>query len=130
MRVSIVSLLATTLAISVSATGVQYTVITIETSQDESNPDGANSTIVVPVGPLYKNKTALASVSKLSILRDDSVSCIPYYAEIATGPHGNPFTFGHPVEFPDDPVVVGSIMCTGAMGQEAITNVSRKSTTP
>ncbi|KAI1145267.1 hypothetical protein F4825DRAFT_257713 [Nemania diffusa] len=114
MRVAIFSLLAATFAIAAPTGGFLRTTVILETSHmGFVNPK--NVTVIVPVGPIYRNKTALASVSKLYILNDDSISCIPYYGEIASGPHGNPFTFGHPSVLPKIPIAIGSIMCTSNM---------------
>ncbi|KAI1198912.1 hypothetical protein F5X97DRAFT_322970 [Nemania serpens] len=89
------------------------TTVVVENSQAKEGFHHANTTIDVPVDALYRNPPALAAVSKLYILRDDSVSCIPYYGTFASGPHGQPFTFGHPSVMPSGAVHVGSILCTG-----------------
>ncbi|KAI1183636.1 hypothetical protein F5B17DRAFT_415292 [Nemania serpens] len=90
------------------------TTVVIETSRGRAGFGfhHANTTVEVPVGHIYRNPPALAAVSKLYILRDDSVSCIPYYGAFATGPHAQPFTFGHPSEMPGGSVHVGSLLCT------------------
>ncbi|KAI1160597.1 hypothetical protein F5B18DRAFT_654469 [Nemania serpens] len=89
------------------------TTIVIENSQARAaGIRHPNTTIDVPVGPIYRNRPALAAVSKLYILHDDSVSCTPYYGTFASGPHGVPFTFGHPSVMPGGTVRVGSILCT------------------
>lgn len=92
------------------------TTIVIENSQGRAGGGGGirhpNATIDVPVGPIYRNRPALAAVSRLYILHDDSVSCTPYYGTFASGPHGVPFTFGHPSVMPKGNIRVGSILCT------------------
>ncbi|KAI0509516.1 hypothetical protein F5B22DRAFT_324277 [Xylaria bambusicola] len=74
-----------------------------------------NQTIEVPVGPVYRNGSALGRVSTLYLLDNTAVTCIPYLSEKPTGPHGNPFTVGHPAVLSEDtPVTVGNILCTHA----------------
>ncbi|KAI0802926.1 hypothetical protein GGR55DRAFT_663527 [Xylaria sp. FL0064] len=92
-----------------------HVLIAVETfHQDTGN--GAhltNTTISVPVGPPYRNASALNAVTTLYTLGSESVSCIPYLSEIPIGSHGNPFTFRHPAELAqNDTVLVGSIVCT------------------
>ncbi|KAI2624466.1 hypothetical protein GGS21DRAFT_493877 [Xylaria nigripes] len=74
--------------------------------------DRTNTTITVPVGPLYRNEEVLDQVSTLYLLDGDGVSCIPYQSADGTGPHGLPFTVGHPSYLSTNTVVVGSIQCT------------------
>ncbi|KAI0104731.1 hypothetical protein GGR51DRAFT_572668 [Nemania sp. FL0031] len=114
MRLPLLSLLAATFAAALPSGSILRTTAVVVEGVHGARADAgvSNSTIIVPVGPLYRNKTVLAAVTALYILRDDAISCIPYYAEIATGPHGHPFTFNHPVTLSEEPVVVGSILCT------------------
>ncbi|KAI1117891.1 hypothetical protein F5Y14DRAFT_447832 [Nemania sp. NC0429] len=119
MRIALIPffpLLAAALAVGppphheVSCTTTPCTTIVIENSRSTEG----NTTIDVPIGPIYRNKRALAAVSALYILRKSSISCIPYFGPFATGPHGMPFAYGHPSVMPDEDVQVGSIMCTDA----------------
>ncbi|KAI1826269.1 hypothetical protein F4861DRAFT_497685 [Xylaria intraflava] len=86
--------------------------IVVEASHGGAGSGLTNTTITVPVGPLYTNKAALAAVSTLYLLDDETVSCIPYQSEDGTGTHGLPFTVGHPSFLSTNTVVVGSIRCT------------------
>ncbi|KAI1131468.1 hypothetical protein F5Y10DRAFT_262230 [Nemania abortiva] len=115
MRFALLPLLSATLAAAspIGMGGPQHTTIVIEGGHSKNDTHFTNSTIVVPVGPQYRNHTALAAVSKLYIVNDDTITCIAYYAEIASGPHSHPFTFGHPAVMSKTPVTVGSIRCTG-----------------
>ncbi|KAI0903519.1 hypothetical protein F4823DRAFT_568613 [Ustulina deusta] len=83
--------------------------------EDGAGRRDTNATILVPVGELYRNRSALNEVSTLYLLDDEAVTCIPYISEIPTGPHGHPFTVGHPsVLSSDSAVIVGNILCTHA----------------
>ncbi|KAH8164538.1 hypothetical protein CIB48_g3713 [Xylaria polymorpha] len=91
---------------------IQHTTIAIEAFHGEARAGLANLTLVIPVGPAYINKAALHAVSALYILEDDGVTCIPYSAEFAGGPHGNPFTFGHPAIMSENMAAIGCLVCT------------------
>ncbi|KAI1349786.1 hypothetical protein F5Y01DRAFT_326955 [Xylaria sp. FL0043] len=93
-----------------------HVLIAVETfHEDTGNGNGAhltNMTISVPVGPPYRNASALNAVTTLYTLGSESVSCIPYLSELPLGSHGNPFTLHHPAELAQkDTVIVGSIIC-------------------
>ncbi|KAI1358247.1 hypothetical protein F5Y08DRAFT_322275 [Xylaria arbuscula] len=98
----------------------EHVSIIVETIYHESDSAAAptNTTIVVPVGPVYRNPSALASVSTLYLLDNAAVTCIPYLSAMPTGPHGHPFTVGHPAVLSESgsgaPVTVGNIVCTHA----------------
>ncbi|KAI0448172.1 hypothetical protein F4803DRAFT_545696 [Xylaria telfairii] len=106
------SFLAAAFAAASPTEWIQHTTIAIEAFHEAARPSLANLTVVIPVGPAYANKEALHAVSALYILEDDGVTCIPYSAEFASGPHGNPFTFGHPARMSKNMAVVGSVVCT------------------
>ncbi|TGJ83800.1 hypothetical protein E0Z10_g4963 [Xylaria hypoxylon] len=114
MRTIIISLLTAALAVASPTKGLLQAIIVIEASHGGPGTNATNSTISVPVGPLYRNKTALAEVSTLYLVNDRRLSCIPYMADIATGPHGFPFAVGYPAVMSNDTVTVGCILCTYA----------------
>ncbi|KAI0454604.1 hypothetical protein F5B21DRAFT_504079 [Xylaria acuta] len=104
-----VALLLLTAAFAVA---MPITTIVIETLHEGAETGLTNLTITIPVGPPYRNAAVFRAVSALYILENDATSCIPYSSELATGPHGHPFTFGHPARFSKNKGVVGSFVCT------------------
>ncbi|KAK5630356.1 hypothetical protein RRF57_006071 [Xylaria bambusicola] len=94
----------------------EHVAIAVETLHRRGNEIAlTNKTIEVPVGLVYRNSSVLRRVSALYLLDNTAVTCIPYLSEMPTGPHGNPFTVGHPaVLSADTPVTVGNILCTHA----------------
>ncbi|KAI8949460.1 hypothetical protein F4801DRAFT_603267 [Xylaria longipes] len=93
------------------AVALPHATVVIEALHKGARMRFANLTITVPVGPTFR--TALHGVSALYILENDGTSCIPYSSELASGTHGNPFTFGHPTRFLSENIaVIRSIVCT------------------
>ncbi|KAI0554683.1 hypothetical protein F4679DRAFT_524561 [Xylaria curta] len=80
MRI-LISLL--TAAFAVALPTKMITTIAVEALQKGSRTGITNSTITVPVGPVYK--AALHAVSALYVLDNDATSCIPYHSEHAFG---------------------------------------------
>ncbi|KAI1419205.1 hypothetical protein F5Y12DRAFT_779058, partial [Xylaria sp. FL1777] len=71
------------------------------------------TTIRVPVGPAYRNKTVLNKVSVLYSLGSPNVTCDAEVSEISTGFRSNAFRLGHPAVLSEtSTVIVGFIVCT------------------
>ncbi|KAI8627177.1 hypothetical protein F5Y19DRAFT_487128 [Xylariaceae sp. FL1651] len=83
--------------------------IIIEASHGGAGSDLTNTTIIVPIGPVYTNEQALAEVSSLYLLTPLGTTCTPYANEDGTGTDGLPFQVGKPSLLSTNTVVVGSI---------------------
>ncbi|KAI4602818.1 hypothetical protein KJ359_008038 [Pestalotiopsis sp. 9143b] len=121
MRTSSVIASAAALAGIAFAAPVEYATATIviEASHGGAGSDLTNTTISVPIGPVYTNEQALAEVSTLYLTGADgvdvtTVTCTPYKAENGTGTGGLPFTSSKPSYLSTNTVVVGSIVCDSA----------------
>ncbi|GAP92605.1 hypothetical protein SAMD00023353_9200170 [Rosellinia necatrix] len=115
MRFTLLSLLPAALAGVLPRYHPPCATVVIETSHNHLGIGPTNNTILVPIGPMYRNKTALAEVSTLYIPFYDGVTCIPYESEDGQGSHGNPFSYGFPTILQNgENVVVGSLYCISA----------------
>lgn len=94
----------------------EYVKVKVEAIHQGGESENTNETITVPVGQVYRNTSVLNSVSTLYLLDNAAVTCIPYLSAMPTGPHGHPFTVGHPAVLSEGgaPVAVGNIVCTHA----------------
>ncbi|KAH6659069.1 hypothetical protein BKA67DRAFT_529257 [Truncatella angustata] len=95
--------------------------IIIEASHGGAGNGLTNTTIVVPVGPVYTNPDALSTVSTLyltaaSEVAVESISCTPYQTTNGTGGHGLAFTSSTPSFLSTNTVQVGSIVCVSSTG--------------
>jgi hypothetical protein len=78
---------------------------------------GINTTLVVPIGPVFNNNQALETVSTLylydaiGIPSTAAAQCTPYLNADGTGNSGRPFKVGEPSRLSTNTVVVGSIVC-------------------
>ncbi|KAH7311320.1 hypothetical protein B0I35DRAFT_437894 [Stachybotrys elegans] len=82
----------------------------------ENRRTGVNSTVPVPIGPIFTGDAALSAVSTLYLTGStgvpvDTVICTPFRNIDGTGNGGLPFTFGSPSFLSLNTVVVGSIVC-------------------
>ncbi|KAL7629234.1 hypothetical protein AAE478_000754 [Parahypoxylon ruwenzoriense] len=90
--------------------------IVVEASHGGAGQGLTNTTIIVPVGPVYINRGDLDAVSTL-YLTDvqgyplDRVSCTPYRSTDGSGTHGRPFTSTEPSLLSTNTVQIGSIVC-------------------
>ncbi|KAI1418980.1 hypothetical protein F5Y12DRAFT_780286 [Xylaria sp. FL1777] len=86
--------------------------VVVETAHGAAYNDRTNTTITVPIGPVYTNNTALNAVSTLYLLGPNTATCTPFKGQDGTVNGGLPFTVGHPSLLSTNSVVVGSLVCT------------------
>lgn len=114
MRTTAFALSAAALATAASAQKTAQ--ITIEASHGGAGSGLTNTTVEVPIGPVYTNAEALAAVSTLYLtgaegVPVDHVTCTPYHATNGEGSGGLPFTSASPSRLSTNTVQVGSIQC-------------------
>ncbi|KAF3024217.1 hypothetical protein E8E14_010890 [Neopestalotiopsis sp. 37M] len=93
--------------------------IIVEASHGGAGSGLTNTTIWVPIGPVYTDSDALSEVSTLYLTAATevdvtSVTCTPYRATDGEGTGGLPFTSSQPSYLSTNTVVVGSIVCTSS----------------
>ncbi|KAI0876200.1 hypothetical protein GGS24DRAFT_452321 [Hypoxylon argillaceum] len=112
MRTAALTLLAATLASAITTPCTPAeAIVVVEASHGGAGSDLTNTTIVVPVGPVYTNDAVLDTVSTLYLLSPSTVTCTPYKLADGTGTSGLPFTVGHPSLLSTNTVQVGSLVC-------------------
>ncbi|KAI0096757.1 hypothetical protein GGR51DRAFT_542748 [Nemania sp. FL0031] len=112
MRTAAFALMAAALASAAPASRSESATIVVEASHGGAGSGLTNTTITVPVGPVYTNTAVLDTVSTLYLLSPDTVTCTPFKNADGTGNGGLPFTVGHPSLLSTNTVVVGSIVCS------------------
>ncbi|ETS83512.1 hypothetical protein PFICI_05388 [Pestalotiopsis fici W106-1] len=104
------------MAIAAPVDSTATATIVIEASHGGAGSGLTNTTISVPIGPIYTNSDALDEVSTLYLtgatgVDVTSVTCTPYQATDGEGTGGLPFTSSQPSYLSTNTVVVGSIVC-------------------
>ncbi|KAI0009044.1 hypothetical protein F4779DRAFT_407276 [Xylariaceae sp. FL0662B] len=105
------------------AFGLGSAIVNVEASHGGAGSGLTNTTITVPIGPVYTNSVALDQVSTLYLVgRTDpavpitTIECTPYKATDGTGSHGLPFSVNKPSRLSTNTVQVGSIVCKTSKG--------------
>ncbi|KAI0176394.1 hypothetical protein GGR52DRAFT_571357 [Hypoxylon sp. FL1284] len=111
------SVFASVMALAGMAAAAGDALVKVERSHGGAGNDITSTTIVVPLGEVFKGDPALEAVSTLYLVGAtnhvdmNTITCTPYQSDDATGTHGLAFDSKTPSRLSTNTVVVGSILC-------------------